>query len=173
MTAITPQHAVPHRDAAPRARSLLVLAVLVGANFVVGALGSLATRTAVDGWYADAEKVPWNPPPWVFGPAWSLLYVLMGVAAWLVWRRAGWSGARGALSLYVVQLALNAAWTPVFFAGRHIWVALAFIVALLGLVVATIVAFRRHSRVAAWLLVPYAAWLAFATSLNLGIGLLN
>ncbi|MBT0995016.1 tryptophan-rich sensory protein [Cellulomonas sp. DKR-3] len=151
----------------------VVLAVLVGANFVVGALGSLATREAVDGWYADAEKVPWNPPDAVFGPVWSLLYVLMGVAAWLVWRRAGWAPARRALTLYVVQLAFNAAWTPIFFAGRYAWLALVVIVVLLGLVVATALAFRRHSRVAAWLLVPYALWVAYATSLNLGIAVLN
>ena len=163
-------------DGAHRPGALLqgvVLVVLVGANFVVGALGSLATREAVDGWYADAEKVAWNPPDVVFGPVWSLLYVLMGVAAWLVWRRRGWAPARGALTLYVVQLAFNAAWTPVFFEGRYAWLALAIIVVLLGLIIATIVAFRPHSRVAAWLLVPYAVWVAYATTLNLGIAVLN
>ena len=91
---------------------VFVLVGLVVLNFVIGLLGSAATSDAVDGWYADAEKVPWSPPNWVFAPAWSLLYVLMGVAAWLVWRRGGFRAARGALTLYGVQLAFNAAWTP-------------------------------------------------------------
>ncbi len=153
--------------------SALVLALLVGANLLVGALGGLSTRGAVDGWYADAEKVAWNPPPAVFGPAWTVLYVLMAVAAWRVWRIGGWSHARGALTLYVAQLCLNAAWTPVFFAGRLPWVALVVIVVLEVLVVATAAAFWRYDRLASWLLGPYAAWVAFAATLNLGIAVLN
>jgi benzodiazapine receptor len=153
--------------------SVLVLALLVVVNFVVGALGGLSTASGVDGWYADAEKVPWTPPNGVFAPAWSVLYVLMGVSAWLVWRRGGWAPARTALTLYVVQLALNAAWTPIFFSGRLVWVALGIIVALEVVLVATAIAFWKHSRVASWLLGPYLTWVAFATTLNLGIAVLN
>ena len=142
-------------------------------NFVVGGLGALSTQGAVEGWYADADKVSWTPPDVVFGPAWSVLYVLMAVAAWLVWRRGGWAPARPALTLYIVQLALNAAWTPVFFSGRLVWVALAIIVALDVVLIATAVAFWRHSRVASWLLGPYITWVLFATTLNLGIAVLN
>lgn len=156
-----------------RGVDVVVLAVLVVVNLAVGALGGRAAQSGVDGWYADADKVPWTPPNGVFAPVWTVLYVLMAVAAWLVWRRDGWSGARGALTLYIVQLALNAAWTPVFFNGRLAWVALAVIVALLAVLVATIVAFRRHSTAAAWLLVPYLAWVAYATTLNLGVAVLN
>jgi tryptophan-rich sensory protein len=161
--------------AAGRSRGVevLVLAVLVAVNLAVGALDGLAAQDGVDGWYADADKVAWTPPDGVFAPVWTVLYVLMAVAAWLVWRRSGWSGARGALTLYVVQLALNAAWTPVFFNGRLPWVALAVIVVLLGVLVATAFAFARHSRAAAWLLVPYVAWVAYATTLNLGVAVLN
>ena len=151
----------------------LVLVLLIAVNFVVGGLGGLSTASGVDGWYADAEKVPWNPPNWVFAPAWSVLYVLMGVAAWLVWRHGGWAPARRALTLYIVQLALNAAWTPIFFSGRLVWVALAVIVALEVVLIATAVAFWKHSRLAAWLLGPYMTWVAFATTLNLGIAVLN
>jgi len=154
-------------------RSALVLALLIVVNFVVGGLGGLSTTSAVDGWYADADKVAWNPPDGVFAPAWSVLYVLMAVAAWLVWRRGGWAPARRALTLYIVQLALNAAWTPVFFSGRLVWLALAIIVALAVVLVATAVAFWPHSRVASWLLGPYITWVLFATSLNLGIAVLN
>ena len=153
--------------------SALVLAVLVVVNFVVGGLGALSTQGAVEGWYADADKVSWTPPDVVFGPAWSVLYVLMAVAAWLVWRRGGWAPARTALTLYSVQLALNAAWTPVFFSGRLVWVALAIIVALDVVLIATAVAFWTHSRVASWLLGPYITWVLFATTLNLGIAVLN
>lgn len=169
--------AVPTSRAAddPRggARSVLVLTVLVVANLAVGAVGGLATQAAVDGWYADAEKVAWNPPPAVFGPAWTVLYVLMAVAAWRVWRVGGWRPARTALTLYVVQLAFNAAWTPVFFNARLPWVAFAVIVALEALVIATAVAFWRHDRVASWLLGPYMTWVAYAATLNVGIAVLN
>lgn len=153
--------------------SALVLVLLITVNFVVGALGGLSTASGVDGWYADAEKVPWTPPNGVFAPAWSVLYVLMGIAAWLVWRRGGWAPARRALTLYIVQLALNAAWTPIFFSGRLVWVALGVIVALEVVLIATAVAFWKHSRVASWLLGPYITWVAFATTLNLGIAVLN
>lgn len=153
--------------------SVLVLVLLVAVNVAVGALGGLSTADAVDGWYADADKVAWTPPNGVFAPAWSVLYVLMAVAAWLVWRRGGWAPARNALTLYILQLALNAAWTPVFFSGRLVWVALAIIVALDAVLIATAVAFWRHSKVASWLLGPYITWVLFATTLNLGIAVLN
>lgn len=162
------------RPAPPRgARSALVLTTLVVACLAVGAVGGLSTQDAVDGWYVDAQKVPWNPPNWVFGPAWTVLYVLMAVAAWRVWRIGGFAHARPALLLWVAQLSLNAAWTPIFFSGRLVWVALVVIVALEAVLVATAVAFWRHDRLASWLLGPYMTWVAFATSLNVGIGVLN
>ncbi|SFA84292.1 tryptophan-rich sensory protein [Cellulomonas marina] len=150
-----------------------MLGGLIALNLLVGGLGGVSTQGAVDGWYADAQKVAWNPPNEVFGPVWSFLYVSMAVAAWLVWRRSGFADAKGAWTLYGAQLALNAAWTPVFFNGRLPWVALAIIVALAVLIAATIAAFRRHSTPAAWLLVPYLAWVAYATTLNAGIAVLN
>lgn len=152
---------------APRTRPALVLVALLGATFAVAAIGGLATAGNVDGWYADADKPWFNPPNWVFGPVWTVLYAAMAVAAWLVWRRGG------DLRIWWVQLALNLAWTPVFFAGELLWPALVVIVALDLAVAATLVAFWRTDRVAGLLLAPYLAWVLFATALNAAIAALN
>lgn len=135
------------------------------ASLAAGAVGALATAQARD-FYAGLVRPAWAPPGWVFGPVWTVLYILMGVAAWLVWRRGGWSGATGALSLFVVQLVCNAAWSWIFFAWRRGALALADIVLLLALIVATMLAFARVDRLAAVLLVPYLGWVAFATALT-------
>lgn len=166
------------------ARQLLVAAVLLATVTAIAFLGSLATIPNVEGWYADAAKVPWNPPDAVFGPAWSLLYLLIAVAGFLIWR-SGHEGsgrpntAHKTLWIYGVQLTLNAIWTPIFFAGYPLvgraawWGALVVIVALIASVVWLIAASAKHSEVAAWLLVPYLGWLLFASSLNIGIIALN
>jgi len=160
-------------------KSALVLVAFLAISFAVAALGTTATAGNVDGWYADAEKAPWNPPNWLFGPAWTLLYTLMSVAAWLVWRQRGRLRVRPALTLYVVQLVLNAVWTPVFFGlypsvgAPALWIALVIILALDVAVLLTMLAFWRVSRVAAWLLVPYWAWVLFATTLNWALAALN
>ena len=135
------------------------------ASLAAGAVGALATTQARD-YYTGLVRPAWAPPGWVFGPVWTVLYILMGVAAWLVWRRGGWSGATGALSLFVVQLVCNAAWSWIFFAWRRGALALADIVLLLALIVATMLAFARVDRLAAVLLVPYLGWVAFATALT-------
>lgn len=124
-------------------------------------------------WYAALKKPSWNPPGWIFGPVWSALYTMMAVAAWLVWRRGGFAAQRWLLGLFLAQLALNAAWTPLFF-GLH-WPGAAFaeIVLLWLAIVATIAAFRRASRTATLLLVPYLAWVSFAAALNLALWRLN
>ena len=123
--------------------------------------------------YASLKKPSWNPPGWVFGPVWTALYTLMAVAAWLVWQRGGFAAQRRPLTLFLVQLALNAAWTPLFFGLHRPGVAFVDIV-LLGLaIVATLFAFRPVSRVAAWLLAPYLAWVSFAAVLNFTLWRLN
>lgn len=163
----------------PRVKSVLVLVALVAIALAVGGLGSLATVQNVDGWYADAEKAPWSPPNELFAPVWTFLYVAMSVAAWLVWRRRDETEVRRALTLYVVQLVLNSLWTPVFFGlypvigPAALWIALAIILALDVLVLLTMLAFWRVHRLAAWLLVPYWAWLLFATTLNAAVAVLN
>ncbi len=117
-------------------------------------------------WYASLKKPSWNPPGWIFGPVWTALYTMMGVAAWLVWRRGGFAAQRWPLGLFLAQLALNAAWTPLFF-GLH-WLGAAFAeILLLWLAIAsTIAAFWGVHRAAAGLLVPYLAWVSFAAVLN-------
>ena len=160
-------------------RSALVLVAFLAISFGVAALGSLATLQNVDGWYATAEKAAWNPPNAIFGPVWTLLYTLMSVAAWLVWRERKRVDVRPALTLYVVQLVLNALWTPVFFGlfpaigGPALWIALAIILALDVLVLLTMLRFWPVRKAAAWMLVPYWAWVLFATTLNAALAVLN
>lgn len=121
-------------------------------------------------WYAALNKPSWNPPAWVFGPAWTLLYALMAVAAWLVWKRDGW---RWPLRLYVVQLLLNAAWTPIFFGAHELGWALVEIILLWTFILLTLLSFHRVRKTAAWLFVPYLAWVTFAACLNFTLWRLN
>jgi len=136
--------------------------------FAAAAVGALATRNA-PGFYAELVKPAWAPPSWLFGPVWTVLYLLMGVAAWLVWRTAGWGGASTALSVFLAQLVCNALWSWLFFAWRRGALAFADIVLLLVLIVATFLAFLRLHRLAAFLLLPYLAWVTFATALTLAV----
>jgi tryptophan-rich sensory protein len=144
---------------------LLGLACFVAAVVAVGALGALGVGGASME-YASLRRPAWAPPAWLFGPVWTVLYAIIAVSGWLVWRRVGWTRA---LTVYVVQLVLNAAWTPIFFgAGRYGW-ALVDIVLLWVLIAATVVLFWRVSRPAAALFLPYWAWVTFATALNAAI----
>jgi tryptophan-rich sensory protein len=125
---------------------------------------------SVDGWYAGLAKPSWNPPGWVFGPVWTLLYALMAVAVWLVWRRVGW---RLPVYLFLAQWALNAVWTPLFFGMHRIGLALADITLLWVALAATLVAFWRVRPAAGMLLIPYLAWVSFAGVLNGTIWTMN
>jgi len=149
-------------------RSWLGLIGWLLASLATGAVGALATRHARE-FYAGLVKPPWAPPGWVFGPVWTALYLMMSVAAWLVWRQEGWRGAAVALALFVAQLLCNALWSWLFFTWRRGGLALADIVLLTGLIVATIIAFARVRALAAVLLVPYLAWVMFATALTLAL----
>jgi benzodiazapine receptor len=153
-------------------RPLLGLAGWLALTFAASALGALASADA-PAFYARLVKPAWAPPASWFGPVWSVLFVLMGLAAWLVWRRAGFGGARVALALYVVQLAFNVAWSWLFFASRQGGWALADVLLLWLLIAATAVAFWRHHRVASVLLWPYLAWVTFASALNVTLWRLN
>ncbi len=123
--------------------------------------------------YASLKKPTWNPPAWIFGPVWTVLYATMALAAWLVWRRGGWAGQRRPLLLFLAQLALNALWTPLFFGLHRLGLAFAEIVLLWLMIAATLAAFRSANRAAMWLLVPYLAWVSFAAVLNLALWRLN
>lgn len=132
-------------------------------------LGGAASSSAGSE-YESLDQPFFAPPSWLFGPVWTVLYVAIGVAGWLAWRRTGVDAATG---WWAGQLVLNAAWTPIFFgAGAYGW-ALVEIVALLAAITVTIVMFRARSRAAAWLMVPYLGWVAFATALNASIWWLN
>jgi translocator protein len=151
------------------ARSGLALAVFGLAVLVVASLGGLAAADARST-YEALDLPSYAPPAWLFGPVWTVLYVLIAVAGWMVWREVGLDRS---IAVYAVQLVLNGLWTPIFFAGDRYGLALVEIVALLAAVLATIVLFRSRRRAAALLLVPYAVWVAYATALNAGIVVLN
>ena len=149
--------------------ALAVSLVLVAA---ISAAGSLVTLPKISGWYAALIKPAFNPPAWVFGPVWSTLYVMMAVAAWRVWLESDPRGKR-ALWWYAAQLALNAAWSQVFFGLEQPGWALAVVLALLATLVVTTWRFWSINRLAGWLMVPYLAWVAFASLLNGAIVRLN
>ena len=162
-----------------RVRSVLALIAFLAISFGVAALGALSTIQNVDGWYAHADRAFWTPPNAVFGPIWTVLYTLMSVAAWLVWRERTRRDVRPVLMAYVVQLVLNSLWTPLFFglyplAGvSALWIALVVILAIDGMVLVTMLRFWKVRRLAALLLIPYWAWVLYATTLNLYIAVKN
>jgi tryptophan-rich sensory protein len=148
---------------------LALLAVCLGAGLV----GAALTAGPVRDWYPTLHKPAWTPPDWLFGPVWTALYVLMALAAWLVWRRAGWPASRTALGLFAVQLLLNVAWSGLFFALHSPGLAFAEILLLWSAIVATLWAFGRVSAPAAGLLVPYLLWVTYAAALNGAIWRMN
>jgi benzodiazapine receptor len=153
-----------------RSVSCLGLGAWLVICFVAPALGAFAMP---DAWYASLEKPWWNPPGWLFGPVWTLLYTMMAVAAWLVWRRGGFALQRGPLTLFLAQLAFNAAWTPLFFDLHRPGLAFVDIVLLWLTLTATIIAFLRVHRGAARLLAPYLIWVTFASVLNFTLWRMN
>lgn len=157
----------------PQNRSKWVLVGWVGLCLLAGMLGSLVTTPKIGTWYALLIK-PWgNPPTWVFGPVWTTLYVLMGIAAWIIWKNDEEDGRSLALKLFAFQLGLNAMWSFLFFGMENPGAALINILVLWALILATTFAFQRISHAAAALLVPYLMWVTFASYLNCGIWLLN
>jgi tryptophan-rich sensory protein len=153
-------------------RQALGLAGWLAASFIAGGLGAIASADAAI-FYGQLSQPSWAPPAWLFGPVWSVLYVLMGVAAWLVWRKHGFIGASTALRLFGLQLLANALWTWLFFKWHLGAAAFAEILLLWLLIAATIFAFWRLHRLAALMLMPYLAWVSFATALTLSLWQLN
>ncbi|NYT06306.1 MAG: tryptophan-rich sensory protein [Methanomicrobiales archaeon] len=139
-----------------------------------GIAGALVTATGPSSWYETLAKPWFLPPPFVFAPVWTLLYVMMGIALYLIWMEGSdRPDVRRALSLFAVQLALNALWSPVFFGLQSPALGLVVILLLFGAVLLTVRQFLPVRKEAAWLLVPYCIWIAFATVLNTSILLLN
>lgn len=157
------------RSKAPRYRSagVLVLAILV--SQLAGIAGSVFTFDAIPVWYASLQK-PFAPPAWIFAPVWLILYTLMGIALWLVWKK---SRGRKPYLLFGIQLFLNALWSVIFFGLKNPGLALAEIVALWVAVALTAKEFYKVEKRAGWLLLPYIAWLTIALLLNAGIWALN
>lgn len=141
-------------------------------TFAAAAVGGWASASASE-FYLELVRPSWSPPGWVFGPVWSVLYLLMGIAAWLVWRARGFAGAAVGLVLFIVQLAFNALWTWLFFVWHQGGLAFAEILLLWVLIAATIGSFWRVSKLAGALLFPYLVWVSFATALTLATWRLN
>ena len=154
------------------AAAALGLAGWLALCFAVAAIGARASINA-GSFYATLVRPSWAPPASLFGPTWTLLYTLMAIAAWLVWRRAGFGAGRLALNLFVLQLIANAAWSWLFFSLHSGLWSLLDISLLWLLIVATIVQFRRLEPPAALLLVPYVSWVSFALALNFAVWRLN
>lgn len=155
--------------------SIVALVIALAAPLAVGAVGGFATASSVSTWYPTLTKPAWTPPGWVFGPVWTLLYLMMGLASWLVWRKRAENETqvRGALGWYGLQLGLNLGWSLIFFGLRQIGLALIEIVVLWSTLLITVIKFGRIRRDAAALLLPYLLWTTFATALNAAIWWLN
>lgn len=151
-------------------RQWLVLAGFLSLCLIVGGLGGYVTAPSVTEWYPTLIKPSWQPPNWLFGPVWTVLYIMMAVAAWLVWKAGN---ARSALTLWGAQLLLNFAWSFLFFGTRSPGLGLIDIIALWLAIAATIFAFAFKSRLAAFLMVPYLCWVSFALALNAAIFMMN
>ena len=155
-------------------KKLTYIAVSVGVCLVVGFLSGFATQSSVNDWFVTLNKPSFNPPNWVFAPVWTVLYIMMGTAAGLVWAKGFhhlW--VKTALYHFVFQLLLNASWSIIFFGFMEPFWGLVVIITLLVLIVLTIRWFRIVSKFAAWLLIPYLLWVCFATALNYKIWELN
>jgi translocator protein len=169
------QETPPRPVGSPGSRGWLLHALLaVVVTFAAGALGNLATMPQIPTWYAGLAKPSFNPPNWVFGPVWTLLYAFMAYAFWRILQvPPGSPGRRTAIRVFLVQLGLNALWSVVFFGLHRPGLAIVVVVLLEIGILAMIVAFRRLDPVAGWINVPYALWVAYATLLNVSIVVLN
>ena len=158
-----------------KAVNIAKLIVSLAVPLLVGFLGSLfTTADALNNWYANLNKPPFNPPDWIFGPVWTMLYILMGIAAFLVWQKGLYNKfARPALTLFVIQLAFNAFWSALFFGLRSPMLGLIDIVLLLFAIALTIIYFFKISLWSTLLLIPYLVWVCFAAVLNTAIYILN
>jgi tryptophan-rich sensory protein len=156
-----------------RPGAILALLGFLAATFAVAGTSTIFTVQAIPIWYAALAKPPFNPPNQIFGPVWSLLYTLMAIAAWLIWKRPASPTRIRALIVFWVQLALNFAWSFLFFGEHRIGLALAEIVLLWLIILLTTWLFFQGNRVGGWLFVPYLAWVSFAAVLNFSLWRLN
>ena len=150
----------------------LIIAIII--PVAIGAASGFFTSSEIPGWYQTINKPTWNPPSWLFGPVWTTLYVMMGIALFLIWKYdASQSVKKTAIILFAVQLVLNFFWSFIFFNQHQIGWAVVEIITMWVFILLTIFAFAPISKIAAWLLVPYISWVSFATILNYTIWQLN
>ena len=150
------------------------LFISIAIPLLVGAIAGFFTASGVDGWYAVANKPSFNPPNWLFAPVWTALYIMMGIALYLVWKSESDKAVKQtALTLFAVQLALNFLWSFIFFYAKQPGWAFVDIIAMWVMILLTIISFGKISSTAAWLMVPYICWVSFATLLNFYIWKLN
>ena len=151
----------------------LGLVIFLAVCFAAAGIGGAVTTPKIANWYATLAKPSWNPPNWIFGPVWSALHFCMAVAAWLVWRQGGFSGATLPLALFGVQLGLNVLWSCLFFGLQSPGLAFVDVLLLWAAIAATMVTLWQRSVIAGILFVPYLAWVTFASVLNFTIWRLN
>ena len=147
--------------------------MLAGAFLLCFTVAASGAFFPPDEWFRTLVRPSFAPPNWLFGPVWTLLYSMMAISAWLVWRASGFAKARTALTVFAVQLVLNATWSGLFFGLHNMGLAFAEIILLWIAIATTIAAFRTHSKLAAYMLLPYLAWVSFASVLNYGFWSLN
>jgi benzodiazapine receptor len=149
----------------------LILALVL--TLGVGAVAGYITMSEVTSWYPTIQKPSWTPPNWLFAPVWTVLYVLMAIAFWMVWKKPVTERRNAAVFIYLLQLTFNFLWSIIFFWLHQLGWASVEIVMLWILIVATFFTFRKISRTASWLLLPYLAWVSFATALTISIWRMN
>ncbi len=148
---------------------IISIALTVG----LGLLGGIFTATEIETWFVQLNKPSWNPPNWLFAPVWTTLYLLMGIAFYMIWKSPASSTKRAAIVIFIIQFILNFAWSYIFFNQHKIGLAFADIILLWLCIFITIVVFSRINKTAAWLLVPYICWVSFASILNYAIWQMN
>lgn len=154
--------------------SIIGLFFWVGLCFFVAWTGAqVSPGIASSEWYDALNKPTWNPPGWLFGPVWTILYTMMGVAAWLIWKEFGFKNARFVLIVFLIQLFLNGLWSQLFFGMQELGWAFVEIIILLSAIIFTAYLFFQKNRISGWLMIPYIAWVSFATVLNATIWIIN
>ena len=155
-------------------KNWLKLPLSIISTNLVGIIGSIGTIGSISSWYITLNKPFFNPPNWIFGPVWTILYTLMGISLFLIWKQnLNLPKVKTAMNYFIAQLVLNFIWTPIFFGWQNLELALVVILGLWWLILKTIKKFEPVSKWAAWLLWPYLLWVSFATLLNLSLLLLN
>ena len=154
-------------------KNIIRLVISVAIPLAVGSISGYYTTQEIGGWFATLAKPEFNPPNWLFGPVWTALYIMMGIALYLVWTKRRDLPKTYAYGIFTVQMILNFSWSLVFFNQHQIGWALVVIAALWIAIILTIFEFAKHSKLSAWLLVPYICWVSFASLLNYAIWSLN